>query len=112
MQIGDILTLIGLAVMVIGNIVTITIFIVRQTYGLKALKTSFTDFKQNILETIKEFKFDINTLIEKNQTHTENHIKRLEEKQDKHNSVIERMAIVEQSLKSAHHRIDDMKGSR
>lgn len=35
-------------------------------------------------------------------------INRLEEKQDKHNSLIERMAIVEQSSKSAHHRIDDI----
>lgn len=37
----------------------------------------------------------------------EEHINRLEEKQDKHNSLIERMVAVEQSVKSAHHRIDD-----
>ena len=36
----------------------------------------------------------------------EEHIKRLEEKQDKHNSLIERMVVVEQSVKSAHKRID------
>lgn len=36
-------------------------------------------------------------------------IKRLEEKQDKHNNLIERMGIVEQSTKSAHHRIDELK---
>ena len=36
----------------------------------------------------------------------EEHIKRLEEKQDKHNCLIERVTIVEQSAKSAHHRID------
>ena len=35
-------------------------------------------------------------------------IKRLEEKQDKHNNLIERMAVVEQSTKSAHHRIDKL----
>ena len=35
-------------------------------------------------------------------------ITRLEHKQDKHNCLIERMAIVEQSCKSAHHRIDGM----
>ncbi len=40
----------------------------------------------------------------------EEQIKRLEIKQDKHNNLIERMAIVEQSVKSAHHRIDDLKG--
>ncbi len=38
----------------------------------------------------------------------EEHINRLEEKQDKHNGLIERMAIVEQSTKSAHHRIDSI----
>ena len=30
----------------------------------------------------------------------------LEKKQDKHNNLIERMTVVEQSTKSAHHRID------
>lgn len=34
-------------------------------------------------------------------------IEQLEKKVEKHNSVVERMAIVEQSTKSAHHRIDD-----
>ena len=36
----------------------------------------------------------------------EQQIARLEEKQDKHNSLIERMVVVEQSVKAAHHRID------
>ena len=40
----------------------------------------------------------------------EGQIKRLEIKQDKHNNLIERMAIVEQSVKSAHKRIDKMEG--
>jgi len=34
-------------------------------------------------------------------------IDRLEAKQDKHNGLIERMVIVEQSTKSAHHRLDE-----
>lgn len=38
----------------------------------------------------------------------EEHINRLEYKQDKHNSLIERMVAVEQSTKSAHHRIDTL----
>ncbi len=33
----------------------------------------------------------------------------LEQKMDKHNNLQERMAVVEQSAKSAHHRIDDIK---
>ena len=34
---------------------------------------------------------------------------RLEQKQDKHNSLIERMAVVERDLVSAHNRIDEIK---
>jgi len=33
----------------------------------------------------------------------------LEKKMDKHNCLIERMTVVEQSCKSAHHRIDDIR---
>lgn len=32
----------------------------------------------------------------------------LEKKMDKHNSLVERMVCVEQSTKSAHHRLDSM----
>ena len=35
-------------------------------------------------------------------------LKRLEGKQDRHNNLIERVAIVEQSSKSAHHRQDEI----
>ncbi len=38
----------------------------------------------------------------------EKQIARLEIKQDKHNNLIERMCVVEQSTKSAHHRLDDL----
>lgn len=34
----------------------------------------------------------------------------IEKKQDKHNNLVERMVRVEDSTKSAHKRIDDMKG--
>ncbi|MEG1998254.1 MAG: hypothetical protein RR051_07400 [Clostridiales bacterium] len=37
-------------------------------------------------------------------------IEQLEEKVGKHNNLVERMTAVEQSLKSAHHRIDDVQG--
>ena len=42
-----------------------------------------------------------------NQRFFEEKLTNLENKQDKHNSLIERMAIVEQSCKSAHHRINE-----
>ena len=35
-------------------------------------------------------------------------INQLEDKVNKHNNLIERMAIVEQSTKSAHHRLDEL----
>lgn len=38
--------------------------------------------------------------------HINYRLDKLEEKQDKHNNLIERMTVVEQSTKSAHHRID------
>ena len=34
-------------------------------------------------------------------------LSRLEEKVDKHNCLVERMALVEASTKSAHHRLDE-----
>lgn len=42
----------------------------------------------------------------------EKSIERLEVKQDKHNGLIERMVKVEQSCKSAHHRITDHLGDK
>lgn len=39
-------------------------------------------------------------------------IDRLEEKVTKHNNLVERMTAVEQSVKSAHHRIDEIKEER
>jgi len=39
-------------------------------------------------------------------------IEQLEEKVKKHNYLVERMIIVEQSTKSAHHRIDDLIAER
>jgi hypothetical protein len=35
-------------------------------------------------------------------------IKELEKKVEKHNGLIERMVVVEQSVRSAHHRLDHM----
>ena len=33
----------------------------------------------------------------------------LEDKMDKHNNAVERLGVVESSLKSAHHRIDELR---
>lgn len=52
-----------------------------------------TNFKETFSEYKKEIKESLN---------------RLEHKQDKHNNLIERMAICEQSTKSSHHRQDEL----
>ena len=41
-------------------------------------------------------------------SNTKYRVGQLEKKVDKHNNIIERMYVVEQSSKSAHHRIDEM----
>ena len=128
---------IGLGITVVVYIVTITIFLTKQSDNLKALKETFdiaekhvTDsvneyktssknmikeikeefekHKHSVTKTIDNIKNDIDKQIERNQRHTEDHIKRLEQKQDKHNNLIERTALVEASSKSAHHRIDEL----
>lgn len=47
------------------------------------------------------------TTVAVSQNYLNEKIDELARKQDKHNGLIERMAIVEQSTKSAHHRIDE-----
>lgn len=42
----------------------------------------------------------------------EQKLETLEKKQDKHNNLIERMTRVEDSTKSAHHRIDNLTGGQ
>ncbi|MEF9920559.1 MAG: hypothetical protein RR741_05520 [Erysipelotrichaceae bacterium] len=43
----------------------------------------------------------------KNQALMQYQIKELDKKVEKHNNVVERMAVAENSIKSAHHRIDE-----
>ena len=119
MSIGTWIALIGLLGTVIANIITIVIFLTRQSDNLKFLERTFeeskksviksvSDYKESIAAEFEKFKTDLNEKIKSNQEHTKDHIDRLEQKQDKHNNLIERMAIVEQSTKSSHHRQDDL----
>lgn len=119
MPIGTWIALIGLVLTVIANIITIVIFLTRQSDSLKFLEKTFeeskksviksvSDYKESIAAEFEKFKADLNEKIKNNQEHTKEHIARLEQKQDKHNNLIERMAIVEQSTKSSHHRQDDL----
>lgn len=69
-------------------------------------------FNQEIEHKFKLMKKDIEykfELMENGTGEVKGEITRLSEKQDKHNSLIERMTIVEQSIKSFHHRLDEIK---
>ena len=65
----------------------------------KGFEKQFEDLKKSFDEKIADLKANFHEKFEA-----------VEKKQDKHNNLIERMAIVEQSTKSAHHRIDTITG--
>lgn len=47
-------------------------------------------------------------VIDERMKHTDERIAELSSRVNKHNNLIERMVVVEQSTKSAHHRLDDI----
>lgn len=49
-------------------------------------------------------------VVDEKMKYTDKEITDLKEEVKKHNNLIERMVVVEQSTKSAHHRIDDIVG--
>ncbi len=87
---------IEIIIAIIGLFITIVINIATIAYFAGVLKSN-QDHQKEMIDLLKE-EFNKN-------------FKRLEEKQDKHNNLIERMVHVEDSTKSAHHRIDSLEGS-
>lgn len=77
---------------IIALVLTLIINIAMGAFWLGTVSVSLKDIKESV---------------DKYQDDTKEHFKSLEEKQNKHNNLIERMVIVEQSTKSAHHRQDD-----
>ncbi len=110
MEAGTIISLLALVLVIVGNIIAITRFSTKQEVTLASVQAAFREFKENIHTSIKDLKEDVNQKIVNNQQETSKHFERLEKKQDKHNNLIERMAIVEQSTKSAHKRLDEITG--
>lgn len=78
------------------------------------------DFLQSLLVTLLSGAPTVIAVILSNKSHdkvvdekmkyTDREITELKEEVKKHNNLIERMVVVEQSTKSAHHRIDDVVG--
>ena len=91
MELGTIIALIALGITVIANIVTIVIFLTRQSDNLVFLKQTFEESRKNVIATVNEykdsmhrkfdeFKSDIDKQIERNQADIEKQIGRLESK--------------------------------
>lgn len=78
------------------------------------MKASFNEtlnqIKEFYNEKMSDLKENIKANIDNNAKQTAEQIKRLENKQDKHNGLYDKVIINEQSVKSAHHRIDEIIG--
>ena len=97
--VGGIVAVITLIVLLVTNIVVVVRSITKNEDKLSFLKEEFEKFKKEIIQRIDE-----NHESEKEQ------IERLERKQDRHNGMYENTIKALESAKSAHHRIDEMKG--
>lgn len=94
------------------NIVALAFFAGVYIHTIKTLEKNQEQSDKASEKRVKELKIYLIEKIEDIKKHFSNDLKRIEDKQDKHNKLIERMVIVEQSVKSAHHRIDDIKGGK
>lgn len=81
----------------------------------KTFNDALTKMQNDFKERLKELKENLSEKIGENAKHFEEYIGRLEEKQDKHNSVIERTFHLEkredvhdEQIKVANHRIEDL----
>ena len=81
---------------IITGVLSLVGVIVSNTSTQKLTAYKIDELKTDTADKIKDLKDDFSDL---------------KTKVEKHNNLVERMAIVEQSTKSAHKRLDDMKGS-
>lgn len=90
----------------IGLAVTVAIIVNSNKNRSEENKRNNAEIKISICTLQNSIKEDMSTHI----GYIKEDISRLETKQDKHNGLIERMVKVEESVKSAHHRIDEKEG--
>lgn len=81
----------------------------------KSFKETVEDIKKDFKDKLHDIKENISEKIAENAKHFEDNIRRLEHKQDKHNSTIERTFLLEkqqgvlvEQMKVANHRIEDI----
>ena len=89
------------------NLLTLAFFAGVFVSTQKQLKENIETLKKEFAKNFDEIKMDFSERIKDLKDNFHEKIDRLESKQDKHNNLIERMALVEASTKSAHKRIDD-----
>ena len=74
----------------------------------KQQKEGMQNFNEQVTKKFDEIKTDFSERLRDLKTNFHDKIDALERKQDKHNNLIERMALVEASTKSAHKRGDEL----
>lgn len=91
---------------IVINLIAIGIIFGTYKTTIEFMQTQIREMKEQSEKDKEELKEYFLAKNEDIKNHFEEHLNRVEEKQDKHNNLVERMVIVEQSAKSAHHRID------
>lgn len=102
--IGGVCSILALLITILINIIVLTRFSTKQEITLQNLTKSFGEFKDDIRKTVADLKTDF-----------KEHLGRVEKKQDKHNSVIERTFAIERTqsvqseqIKVINHRVHDL----
>lgn len=82
---------------ILSNLIMLAFFCGIYVCTIKFHGKKIDDLKEYFSEKINDIKNNF-----------KEHLDRVERKQDKHNNLIERMALNEASVKSAHHRQDEL----
>lgn len=90
------------------NLLTLAFFAGVFAATQKQLKENMKVFKDEFTKKIDEMKVDFSERIKDLKNNFHEKFETLEKKQDKHNNLIERMALAEASTKSAHKRGDEL----
>ena len=92
------------------NLLTLAFFAGVFFQTQKQLKEAIKKIEEGFEKKIQELKDDFADKLKDLKQNFHDKFESVEKKQDKHNNLIERMALCEASTKSAHKRIDDIKG--
>lgn len=92
------------------NVITIAYLAGVHSEAQKNLKKTVEQMQKNFDEKFKDLKQSFQEKVEDLKQNFQDRFDKVEEKQDKHNNLVERMVRVEDSTKSAHKRIDGMAG--